>query len=43
VGAGFYVGGAYFPAIRWNFSWLTEDWRHFSTRPRTTFAIGFNF
>jgi len=43
VGTGIYVGGGYFPAIRWNFSWTTSDFRTFARRPRTTFLIGFNF
>jgi hypothetical protein len=43
VGAGFYVGGGYFPAIRWNYVWTTPDFRSFARRPRTQFTIGFNF
>jgi Tol biopolymer transport system component len=43
VGAGFYLGGGYFPAIRWNYVWTTPDFRSFAARPRTQFTIGFNF
>jgi outer membrane protein assembly factor BamA len=43
VGAGWFIGGGYFPAIRWNYAWTTADFRHFSRRPRTEFSIGFNF
>jgi len=43
VGAGWFLGGGYFPAVRWNYSWTTVDFRHFSRRPRTQFSIGFNF
>jgi hypothetical protein len=43
VGFGVYVGGGYYPAIRWNFSWPTEDFRTLPQRPRTQFTIGFNY
>jgi hypothetical protein len=43
AGTGLYVGGGYFPAIRWNFVWTTEDFKTFAPRPRTQFLIGFNF
>jgi hypothetical protein len=43
VGLGLYLGGGYYPAIRWNFSWPTQDFRHFTSRPRTQFTIGFNY
>ena len=44
VGTGLYIGGGYFPAFRWNFSWTTSDYyRTFAQRPRTQFLIGFNF
>jgi len=43
VGTGVYVGGGYFPAIRWDFVWATPDFREYSRRPRTQFTIGFNF
>lgn len=43
VGAGFFVGGGYFPALRWNYAWLTSDFHTFSRHPRTQFSIGFNF
>ena len=43
VGAGFYVGGGYFPVLRWNLAWLTPNFRDYPKRPRTQFMIGFNF
>ena len=43
VGAGAFIGGGYYPVIRWNFSWVTPDFQTFSRRPRTQFLIGFNF
>jgi hypothetical protein len=43
VGASWFIGGGYFPAIRWNYAWTTTDFRTFARRPRTQFSIGFNF
>jgi hypothetical protein len=43
LGTGVFVGGGYFPAIRWNFVWPTEDFRTYARRPRTQFVIAFNF
>ena len=43
VGAGFYIGGGYFPALRWTYSWPTADFKHFARKPATQFSIGFNF
>jgi len=43
LGAGFYIGGGYYPALRWNYSWVTEDFRTFSKTPRTQFSLGYNF
>ena len=43
VGTGLYFGGGYFPAFRWNFAWMTTDFRTFSLQPRTQFTIGYNF
>ena len=43
VGAGVYVLGGYYPALRWNFVWPTRDFRSFPRRPRTQVSIGFNF
>jgi hypothetical protein len=43
VGFGLYLGGGYYPAIRWNFSWPTRDFRTFASSPRTQFTIGFNY
>ncbi len=43
LGAGVYLGGGYYPVVRWNFVWPTEDFRSYSRRPRTQFLIGFNF
>ena len=43
VGAGFFIGGGYFPALRWNYAWPTQDFKSFGKRPRTQFTLGFNF
>ena len=43
VGTAVFIGGIYMPALRWDFSWITPDFRHFSDHPRTQFSIGFNF
>ena len=43
AGVGFFVGGGFFPALRWNYAWTTTDFRRFSTHPRTQFALGWNF
>ncbi len=43
LGAGVYVGGGYFPAIRWNFAWTTSDFKTFTKKPRTQFSIAYNF
>ncbi len=43
AGLGFYLGGGYYPAIRWNFVWSSMDFRRFGPRPRTQFTLGFNY
>jgi hemolysin activation/secretion protein len=43
AGFGFYLLGGYYPAIRWNYIWTTNDFSTFSRRPRTTFSIWYNF
>ena len=43
AGFSFWVGGGFFPALRWNYAWLTHDLRFFTQRPRTQFLIDFNF
>jgi hypothetical protein len=43
VGAGAFIGGGYYPVIRWNFTWVTPDFQTFSRHPRTSFLIGYNF
>ena len=43
VGFGVYLGGGYYPAIRWNFAWSTSDFKRFGPRPRTQFTLGFNY
>ena len=43
AGLGFYVGGGPYPVLRWNYVWQTRDFRRFSRRPRTQFALGYNF
>lgn len=44
VGWSLYLGGAFFPAIRWNFAWSTTDFKHFDNRvPHHLFTLGYNF
>jgi hypothetical protein len=43
VGLGFYIGGGYFPAFRWDWAWLSSDLRHYSSQPRMQFWIGYNY
>ena len=43
LGAGFYLGGGYYPALRWNYVWPTRDFRTYPDRPKTQFSIAFNF
>jgi hemolysin activation/secretion protein len=43
AGFGVYLGGGYFPAIRWNFVWRTQDFRDFSRHPVTQFSLMFNY
>ena len=42
-GTGVYLGGGFFPAIRWNFVWTTPDFQHYASHPSTHFSIGFNY
>jgi len=41
AGFGIYLGGGYYPALRWNFIWMTQDFRRFTSQPRTEFTIGY--
>jgi Tol biopolymer transport system component len=43
LGAGWYIGGGYFPAIGVNYVWLTRDFQTFSDGPKTQFRLSFNF
>jgi hypothetical protein len=43
VGFALYLGGGYYPAIRWNFVWPTRDFRRFDPGPHTQFSLGFNY
>ena len=43
VGAGFYLGGGYYPVLRWNYVWPTRDFRTYPDRAKTQFSIAFNF
>ncbi len=43
IGTSVYLGGGYYPVIRWNFVWRTRDWRTFETHPGTQFVIGINY
>ena len=44
VGWGIYVGGGFWPALRWNWMWITEDYEHFRSKsPAHEFFIAYNF
>ena len=43
AGVGFYIGGGYYPTLRWNYVWQTPDFYTFTRRPRTQFSFGYNF
>ncbi len=43
AGLGFFIGGGPYPVLRWNYAWLTPDFRSFTHGARTQFAIGYNF
>jgi hemolysin activation/secretion protein len=43
AGFGVFVGGGYFPALRWDFAWTTRDFESWRRRPLTRFFIGFNY
>ncbi|HTM57018.1 MAG TPA: hypothetical protein VL123_01235 [Candidatus Udaeobacter sp.] len=43
AGLAVYIGGGYFPAFRWDYAWLTSDFKTFTRHPRTQFWIGYNF
>ncbi len=43
VGVSFYVGGGFYPALRWDYAWRTEDFRSFTRRPRSQFRMAYNF
>ena len=43
TGFSFWIGGGYFPAFRWNYAWLTDDFHSFTRHPRTQFTLDFNF
>jgi hypothetical protein len=43
AGFGVYLLGGYYPAIRWNWVWLTHDFQQFTARPIMQFSIAYNF
>ena len=44
VGWGIYVGGGFWPALRWNWMWITEDYHGFRSKaPAHEFFIAYNF
>lgn len=43
VGASFFIGGGYYPALRWNYTWRTNDFRTFTRRRGAQFRIEYNF
>lgn len=44
AGWGVYLGGGFYPAIRWNWMWISEDWKRFRNKaPAHEFFIAYNF
>ena len=43
VGTSIFIGGGYFPALRWDFAWLTPDFHTYSKNVYKRFSVGFNF
>ena len=43
AGASLFIGGGYFPALRWDWVWRTDDFQGFSKQVYRNFSIGFNF
>jgi outer membrane protein assembly factor BamA len=43
TGVSFYIGGGYYPALRWDWVWRTADFRHFERRPLPQFRMAYNF
>ena len=44
LGWAVYLGGGFYPALRWNWSWTTRDFRHFdSAIPQHYFSLAYNF
>ncbi len=44
LGWALYLGGGFYPALRWNWSWTTQDFVHFdSAIPQHYFSISYNF
>ncbi len=43
AGLSFFIGGGYFPALRWDYAWLTDDFSRFSNQVHRRFSVGFNF
>ena len=43
AGFSFWLGGGYFPAFRWNYAWLTNDFVTYTRHPLTQFTLDFNF
>jgi hypothetical protein len=43
AGVSFFIGGGFYPALRWDYVWRTRDFHTFSHRPLTQFSLGYNF
>lgn len=44
AGWGVYLGGGFWPAVRWNWMWVTEDWHRFRNHaPYHEFFVAYNF
>jgi hypothetical protein len=44
AGWGVYLGGGFWPAVRWNWMWISDDWHRFQNpAPAHEFFIAYNF
>jgi hypothetical protein len=43
AGTSLFIGGGYFPALRWDWAWRTDDFQRFGKQVYRSFSVGFNF
>jgi hypothetical protein len=43
AGLSFFIGGGFYPALRWDYAWRTDDFQHYTKRPRAQFRMAYNF